>query len=90
GPLAEGVAVAGQNSEQIYDPCFVLPLLEWGLRSAVVKAQAVCESLLLGYVITATSSLSLSTRASAYSCLFHLLEALQEQEAKTASLWTAT
>lgn len=48
-----------------------------------------CESPLLGYVIAATSSLSLSTRASAYSCLFHLLEVLQEQEAKTAGLWTA-
>lgn len=41
GPLTEGVAVAGQNAEQVYDPCFVLPLLEWGLRSAGVKAQTV-------------------------------------------------
>ncbi|CAM9715239.1 unnamed protein product, partial [Ectocarpus sp. 4 AP-2014] len=88
-PLLSVYRVSMSEDDQIYDPCFVLPLLEWGLRSAIVKAQAVCESLLLGYVIMATSSLSLSTRASAYSCLFHLLEALQEQEAKTASLWTA-
>lgn len=40
-------------------------------------------------MIAATSSLSLSTRASAYSCLFHLLEALREQEARMAGLWTA-
>lgn len=44
----------------------------------------VCESPLLGFIISATSSLSLSTRASAYSCLFHLLEALQQQEAAVA------
>ncbi|CAM9189876.1 unnamed protein product, partial [Ectocarpus fasciculatus] len=88
-PLLSVYRVSMSEDDQVYDPCFVLPLLEWGLRSAGVKAQAVCESLLLGYVIAATSSLSLSTRASAYSCLFHLLEALQEQEAKTTSLWTA-
>ena len=37
----EGGAGASQQADQIYDPCFVLPLLEWGLRSAVVKAQSV-------------------------------------------------
>lgn len=62
----------------------------WAPRVVLSTPEKVCESLLLGYVITATSSLSLSTRASAYSCLFHLLEALREQEAKTVSLWTAT
>ncbi|CAM9863861.1 unnamed protein product, partial [Hapterophycus canaliculatus] len=82
------VSMSGDD-QQIYDPCFVLPLLEWGLKGGGVKAQAVCESPLLGYVIVATSSLSLSTRASAYSCLLFLLEALREQEAKTAGLWTA-
>ena len=37
----DGTAGAGQQADQVYDPCFVLPLLEWGLRSAVVKAQSV-------------------------------------------------
>lgn len=44
----------------------------------------VCESTLLGYIISATSSLSLSTRASAYSCLSRLLESLQQLEVFTA------
>ncbi|CAN0203319.1 unnamed protein product, partial [Scytosiphon promiscuus] len=30
-----------EGDQQIYDPCFVLPMLEWGLRGGGVKAQAV-------------------------------------------------
>lgn len=50
----------------------------------------VCESTLLGYVISATSSLSLSTRASAYSCLFFLFDSLQKQEILLAGPGSAT
>lgn len=74
--------------ENVIPPCCYPPRCHFFLLSPCHDPQ-VCESPLLGYVIAATSSLSLSTRASAYSCLFHLLEALQEQEAKTAGLWTA-
>lgn len=39
--LDGSVVVADPQADQVYDPCFVLPLLEFGLRSAGVKAQAV-------------------------------------------------
>lgn len=29
------------NADQVYDPCFVLPLLEWGLRAGGLNVQAV-------------------------------------------------
>ena len=39
---AGGAAGSGRDDE-VYDPCFVLPLLEWGLRTSGVTAKAVSE-----------------------------------------------
>ncbi|CAM9781190.1 unnamed protein product [Discosporangium mesarthrocarpum] len=72
-----------EGLESVYDPCFVLPLMDWALRVAGAPAQAVCECGLLAYALVSTSSLQRSTRIFGYSCLQQLLSSLMQDKKGT-------
>lgn len=46
-PAAKGLLDV-DRAEDVYDPCFVLPLLDWGLRAGGVPAQVVSACLVRG------------------------------------------
>ncbi|CAM9109591.1 unnamed protein product [Choristocarpus tenellus] len=81
----ELASVGRMRKEEVYDPSFVLPLVDWALRVAGAPAQAVCQRGLLGYLLMATSSLCKSTRTVGYSCLQQILNSLMQDKKQTDS-----
>lgn len=68
---------AAPSAASVYDPSFLLPLLEGLLRHQSVSVRALVDSCLLSYCLVALASARRAVRACAYSCLHSALQLLE-------------
>jgi hypothetical protein len=73
----DAVAMRPTTAATVYDPAFLLPILDGLLRHQSVSIRTLVDSCLLPYCLVALASARRAVRACAYSCLYSVLHLLE-------------